>query len=44
MTQAFVDLLNLIPYSTQCIMPIIGALVTGGLTYLYGAMKGWWML
>ena len=43
MIQAIATLLNVNPYHVQCLLPIIGMFATGGLVYLYGVLKGWWI-
>lgn len=44
MINAIAVLLSVDPYHIQCLLPIIGMFVAGGMVYLYGALKGWWML
>ena len=44
MIQSIATLLNVNPYHVQCLLPVIGMFATGGMVYLYGALKGWWML
>lgn len=44
MITTIATLLHVDPWHIQYLLPIIGMFATGGLVYLYGALKGWWML
>ena len=44
MIQAIAVLSNVDTWHVQCLLPVVGVFALGGIAYLYGVLKGWWML